>query len=89
MVHKNICATNAQRSQLARSLGPMTEATGQCKLDIRLQLEQLPRITRWLMDTGSQRLAKLRKCDLGKVKIGQLAWWRWQGTEQVWLAHRS
>ena len=89
MVHKNICATNAQRSQLARSLGPMTEATGQGKLDIRLQLEQLPRIGRWLMDAGSQRLAKIRECLLGKVEVGQLAWWWWQGTEQVWLAHRS
>ena len=67
----------------------MTEATGQGKLHIRLQLEQLPRIARWLMDAGSESFSELRKCLLGKVEICQLAWWRWQCAEQVWLSHSN
>jgi hypothetical protein len=49
MIHENIRATDAQRSQLAGILRAMTEATGQSKLDILLELKQLPRIARWLM----------------------------------------
>ena len=66
---------------MRRSLRHIAESRAQSKLHISLQLEELPRIARWLMDTGSQRLAKLGEGDLGKIEICQLAWWRWQCTE--------
>ena len=81
MVHEHIDSTDAERSQMRRSLRHITEARPQSKLHISLQLEQLPRITRWLMDAGSQRFSEFREGDLGKVEVGQLAWWWWQCTE--------
>jgi hypothetical protein len=81
MVHKNVRATNAERSQLARSLRPMTEATRQRKLNILLESEQVDCISRWQIYAGSKHLAKLRKCLSCKVQFAGRFGWRWQCAE--------
>jgi len=81
VVHENVHATNTERSQLARSLRPMTESTRQSKLDILLESEQVDCISWWQIYAGSKHLAELRKCLPCKVQFAGRFGWRWQCTE--------
>jgi hypothetical protein len=81
MVHKDIHATDTERSQLACILRPMTEATRQRKLYILLESEQVDCISWWQIYAGSKHLAELRKCLPCKFQFAGRFGWRWQCTE--------
>ena len=77
MVHEHVHSTNAQRSQMRRSLRHIAEARPQRKLNIILELDEQPRIGRRLMDAGSQSLAELRECLFGKIEFCWQARYLW------------
>jgi hypothetical protein len=69
VAHKNIGAPDAKRGQMRWSFRRIAEARPKRKLDIILQLKEQPRIGRRLMYAGSQCLAELGECDLGKLQL--------------------